>query len=106
MLTHLRNTFDKDSKWRYHDEFERIQTAPMLVIDDLSAERLTEWAQEQMYQIVNHRHIDRLPTVITTNENVLQMVGRIGSRIRDWHTARVLRLDVQDNRLMLPRRMT
>ena len=104
MLSYLRSTFDKDVAASFHQELERIKASPLLVIDDLSAERQTEWATEQIYQIINYRHMNKLPTVITSNDDVLKMVGRIGSRIRDYHTGQVVRLDVDDNRLRLPRR--
>ena len=104
MLTYLKSTFDRDSTVSFHQEFERIRTAALLVLDDLRAERQSPFDVEQMYRIINHRHVHRLPTVITTNEDVLKMRGRIGSRIRDYHTGQVIRLDVQDNRLMLQRR--
>ena len=104
MLTYLKSTFDRDSTVSFHQEFERIRTAALLVIDDLSAERQSAFDVEQMYRIINHRHVHRLPTVITTNEDVLKMQGRIGSRMRDPHTGQVVRLDVQDNRLMLRRK--
>ena len=104
LLSYLRSTFDRDVAASFHQELERIKTAYLLVLDDLASERQTEWATEQLYQIVNHRHINRMPTVITTNDNVLKMVGRVGSRIRDFHTGQVVCLDVDDNRLRLRRR--
>ena len=104
MFSYLKSTFDREVAATFNEEFERIKTAELLVLDDQNAEHETVWAREQMYQIINHRHINRLPTVITTNANVLKMVGPIGSRMRDEHTGKVVRLDVDDNRLRMRRR--
>ena len=104
LLAYLRSTFDRDVAASFHQELERINSSRLLVLDDLASERQTEWATEQLYQIINHRHINRLPTVVTTNDDVLKMVGRVGSRIRDFHTGQVVRLDVDDNRLRMRRR--
>ena len=111
MLSFLRSTFNKNNRLQYDEEFERVKTSRILVIDDFSAEYHVSrangdvsWAEEQLYQIINYRHWKRLPTVITTNEDVLKRTGRIGSRIRDHQTSGLIRLDVQDYRLMLPRR--
>ena len=62
------------------------------------------WAEETLYQIINYRHWKRLPTVITTNENVLDRTGRIGSRIRDEAMSELVRLEVPDHRLQLRKR--
>ena len=39
----------------------------LLILDDAGVERVTEWRDEQLYDIVNHRYNHDLPLVITTN---------------------------------------
>lgn len=39
----------------------------LLIIDDLGIERNSEYAQEQVYNIVDSRYLSRLPFIITTN---------------------------------------
>lgn len=48
-------------------EYQRHATAPLLLLDDLGAEKPSEWTLEQMYRLVNHRYNHMLPTVFTTN---------------------------------------
>ena len=55
LLSYLRSTFDRNVAASFHQELERIKTSYLLVLDDLASERQTEWATEQLYQIVNHR---------------------------------------------------
>lgn len=44
-----------------------IKDAPILVLDDLGAERATEWVGEQLFAIINARYAGRKKTVITSN---------------------------------------
>ena len=39
--------------------------SPLLVLDDLGVHSATPWAQEKLFQVVNHRHNNNLPTVVT-----------------------------------------
>ena len=40
---------------------ERYQTCDVLVFDDLGAEKLTDWVEEQFYMLVDYRYRQRLP---------------------------------------------
>jgi DNA replication protein DnaC len=42
-------------------------TAELLVLDDLGAEKPSEWVEETMNLIVNTRYNERRPTIFTTN---------------------------------------
>lgn len=66
---------------------DACRNAPLLVLDDLGAERETDWATEQVYLLVNHRYAHELETVITTNG----VVGnpRVRDRIEDVGTGLV-----------------
>jgi DNA replication protein DnaC len=43
----------------------------------------TAWAQEKLFQIINYRYINRLATVITSNNQLADFDGRIKSRLTD-----------------------
>jgi len=65
LLDHLRATYAPDSAISYDELFEQVRNAPILVLDDLSAQFTTPWAQEKLFQIVSHRFNESLPTIIT-----------------------------------------
>ena len=65
LLDHLRATYAPDSDLSYDELFEQVRNAPLLVLDDLSAQFTTPWAQEKLFQIISHRFNESLPTVIT-----------------------------------------
>lgn len=86
LLDHLRATFSPDSPVGYDELFEQIKTVPLLVLDDLGAERSTPWAEDKLYQIIVHRHESRLPTVISTSftlDALEEAKPRIASRLVD-----------------------
>jgi DNA replication protein DnaC len=82
-LDHLRSTFSPESKISYDQFFESVKSAPLLILDDFGAQTSSPWAQEKLYQIINHRYNARLPTVITTNCSLEEIENRISSRLAD-----------------------
>lgn len=66
------------------DRLRVLKTVPLLVLDDLGAERHTEWVTERLFVILNARYADRLPTVITSNLRLQELEGITGwQRITD-----------------------
>ena len=83
LLDHLRSTFGPTSEIGYDVQFDRIRNAQLLILDDLGSENPSRWASEKLYQLLNHRHSLRMPTVITTNVDLDSIEGRIRSRLLD-----------------------
>jgi DNA replication protein DnaC len=67
LLAEIKRTFDRDASDSYLGFFRRLCTVDVLVLDDLGAEKQTEWVLEQLYSIVNERWQDRRSIVVTTN---------------------------------------
>ena len=65
LLDHLRATYAPDNPVSYDDLFDQVRGVPVLVMDDLSAQGATPWAQEKLFQVFNHRFNAALPTVLT-----------------------------------------
>jgi len=93
-LDHLRSTFSPDSKVSYDQFFESVRNAPLLVLDDLGAQTTTPWAQEKLYQVINHRYNAQLATVITTNCSTEELDDRIASRLVDTKISTLFRIIV------------
>lgn len=53
-----------DDKQSYYKSLNRF---PLLVLDDLSAERKTEYMQEIVYNVIDSRYRAGLPLIVTTN---------------------------------------
>ncbi len=67
-LTHqIRSTFDPSSAESQHEIIDPIINSEILVLDELGAQKSTEWLQDILYLIINTRYLRRLPTIFTTN---------------------------------------
>ncbi len=83
LLDHLRSTFSPNSLVTYDEVFEEVRTARLLILDDLDTQNASPWAREKLYQILNHRYMAELPTVITTASTLEKLDERIRSRMLD-----------------------
>jgi DNA replication protein DnaC len=102
LLDHLRSSFAPDSTVRYDQMFEDVRNAPLLILDDLGAQSTTPWAQEKLFQILNHRYNASLATVITTNVPLEQHERRICSRMLDQRLSTVFAITAPPYRLSGP----
>ncbi len=98
LLDHLRNTYGRDSETGYDEMFDRMRNAPMLVLDDLGVENPSAWAQEKLFQLLNHRYSHHLPTVITTNADIDLLDPRVRSRLLDDTIIHRIRISAPDYR--------
>ncbi len=86
LLDYLRATFGPESRASYDRRFNELRNAPLLVLDQLGVENPSSWAREKLFQLLEHRFLAKLPTVITTNlslEELDQKDPRLASRIRN-----------------------
>jgi DNA replication protein DnaC len=67
LLAEIRKTFDEGSERSYLEMMDRLTGVDLLHVDDLGAERTSEWVLEQLYAIVNARYEDQRAIVVTTN---------------------------------------
>lgn len=83
LLDHLRATFGSSSLVSLDRRFEEIRSAPLLILDALGEQSPTPWANEKLFQLIDYRHLNKLPTVITTAKYLKEVDERIYSRIMD-----------------------
>jgi DNA replication protein DnaC len=88
LLWDLRSTYDPVTRTSEGDILQPVMGADLLVLDDLGAERLTDWVEETMHLIVNTRYNEKRPTVFTTNyedvsdvQNLDSLFVRVGYRL-------------------------
>ena len=98
LLDRLRATFDPSSGTGYDQRFEQIREAGLLVLDDLGTENTTPWAREKLFQIFNHRYNERMPTVVTSNQDLKLIDDRIVSRLQDPRISKYIEIDAEDFR--------
>lgn len=98
LLDHLRAAYSPNADSTYDERFEQVRNASLLILDDLGTQSNTEWAQEKLYQIFNHRYNTRLPTVITTNQELESVEIRIQSRMVDPSLVQIVHIAAPDFR--------
>ena len=59
---------------------DTAKNAKLLILDDLGAEKASEWVKEQLYMLVNYRYEHMLPTIVTTNCNGAELEQELGRR--------------------------
>lgn len=62
---------------------EWCKNARVLFLDDLGAERTSDYREEQLFLIIDHRINKRLPTIISTNKTKEELSAAVGMRIFD-----------------------
>jgi DNA replication protein DnaC len=80
LLAEIRKTFDEGSERSHLDLLERLAAVDLLHIDDVGAERTSDWVLEQLYSIVNARYEDERAMLITTNLDHAELREQIGER--------------------------
>jgi len=76
------------------------QMAALLFLDDVGAEKSSEWTQERIYSVVDHRYAHCLPLIITSNVPAADLADYVGQRTasRLAEMCTVIPLDGEDRR--------
>jgi DNA replication protein DnaC len=80
LLAEIRATFESDSEGSYVDFLDRLAAVDLLHVDDVGAERTSDWVLEQLYAIVNARYEEERSVVITTNLERDALAAQINER--------------------------
>lgn len=67
---------------RGEELIDRLNDAALVIIDDLGAERETDYAIERVYDVVDSRYRAKRPMILTTNLSLTQMQSEIDIRLR------------------------
>jgi DNA replication protein DnaC len=89
LLRIIRSTYDPSIRTTELEILRPVMTADLLVLDDLGAEKTSEWVDETMNLIVNTRYNERRLTIFTSNFPDIpddgdpnSLLFRIGARMR------------------------
>lgn len=85
----IRSSFNVESSiyGKGDDIFKRLAGRPALVIDDFGVQADSEWEKRTLYDLVDARYENRMPTIITSNQAPEEwkslFQGRIYSRLME-----------------------
>ena len=81
LLARIRRTYDAEAgEDSYLQFFERLSSVDLLHLDDLGAEKTSDWVLEQLYAIVDERYGSQRSMVVTTNLDQAELEAQIGPR--------------------------
>ena len=100
LLDHLRAAFAPDSPIVHGELLEHIKTVNLLILDDMGAERTNAFAEEKLFQIIDYRYAEQIPTIITTAQlDVIERNRpRILARLQDNLVVTILMMYAPDYR--------
>jgi DNA replication protein DnaC len=111
LLKLIRSTYNPVVRTAEMDIIRPVMDAELLVLDDLGAEKPSEWVEETMNLIVNTRYNERRPTIFTTNyddtpdeADLDSLKARVGYRMhsRLHEMCEFLEYDGGDYRMLPP----
>ena len=111
LLKLIRSTYDPSNRTEERDVLRPVMEAELLVLDDLGAERTTDWVDETLNLIVNTRYSERRITIFTSNYDLIpdetdprSLLFRVGARMlsRLHEMCDFLHVDGADYREMPP----
>ena len=84
LLADIRQTFSEHDGYRAENEIELIRkftSVSLLVLDDLGAEKISDWVKEVFYRIIDERWLEQRPVIVTSNLNIKELEEKIGDRV-------------------------
>jgi DNA replication protein DnaC len=82
LLARIRKTYDAaGDDDDYLQFFERLTSVDLLHIDDLGAEKRSDWVLEQLYALINERYESQRSVLLTTNLDRAKLEEQVGGRI-------------------------
>jgi DNA replication protein DnaC len=100
-LDHLRSAFAPGSEMPYDELFNKVCNTPLLILDDLGVQNSTSWAKEKLDQLLNHRYIHELPTVITMSTSPFELEERIRTRLSNPRLSRIFMIEEKGSSLQI-----
>jgi DNA replication protein DnaC len=67
LLESLKALMDGAGDESTSDRLQTYKTVPVLILDDLGAEKRSEWSEMTLFELVDYRYRNRLPMMIATN---------------------------------------
>jgi DNA replication protein DnaC len=80
LLSDIRSTYGDATEASESDLLDEVNAPDLLVLDDLGAEKTSEWVNDRLYLIVNRRYESGKPVVVTTNLSLDELIRKVGER--------------------------
>ena len=83
LIREIKLDFDRQpiDKKRIEEGMIGEDKQPLLFLDDIGAEKMTDFVAETFYLIINDRYIHVRPVIYTSNLSIEELADRVGDRI-------------------------
>jgi len=99
LVHYIREGLDEPDSREYGARFRAVREAPILILDDLGAEKRSEWTDELLFKLLDYRYRQALPTAVASNLIPGDLEPRIASRLQDRGLSTVILMAGPDYRL-------
>lgn len=76
LVHRIQSTFNPASEASTQQVLDPVMSCEVLVLDELGAQRPTQWVRDTLYLILNERYTRRLTTLFTTNHRLESEAGQ------------------------------
>ena len=89
----------EENRQKFEEMLEQLRTCDLLVIDDLGAERTTEFVVEQLVILLEERNYRNKPWIISSNLSINEIISTYNDRTADriLDKAVLFKLDMQES---------
>ena len=101
LMQYIKGSFDKHAEYTEAKAYENLITPHLLIIDEIGATKTTEFEQAALFNVINGRYEDKVPTIVISNLMPAELAGSLGERsvdrlreggglcqVFDWKSAR------------------
>ena len=81
-LEEMRQQFTNPTP-EWPERMRMIETVPLLIIDDIGAEKPSDWVRERLLNIIDERYSNNLSIIYTSNCTKAQMLENLHERVYD-----------------------
>lgn len=81
LLQDIRTCYATDDRQQESSLLSALINTPYIVLDDLGAEKTTEWVLQTLYLIISSRYDSGKTTIITSNLSLDELAEKLGDRI-------------------------
>lgn len=83
ILQHIKGSYDRESEYSEGEAFAAYTKPSLLIIDEVGATKPTEFELASLFNIINGRYEEQLPTVVISNLPAGELSGALGERCVD-----------------------
>lgn len=102
LLKRIQATYRKNAEEQEDKLLSALTSCDLLILDDVGAEKWTEWMETTLFTIIDERYRQMLPIIITTNCSMDNLENQIGGRSFDRlvEVCRFVRMEAESYRVL------